>query len=70
MTSYNLDDRLQENKNVWKEYSKKITIEGVIRTLFILALIIIVVGYLNQHGTILTLSNVFGDFYANISYDF
>lgn len=67
MTSYNLDDRLQENRNAWTEYSEKITIEGVIRALFILAVIIIVIGYLNQHGAILSLSNVMGDFYANVS---
>lgn len=67
MAAYNLDDRLQENQNVWKEYSEKITIEGVIRSLFLLALIIIVIGYLNQHGAILSLSNVISDFYANAS---
>lgn len=71
MTAYSLDDRLQENRNVWKAYWETVTKDGVISAMIVVAIIIFVFGYLNQHMKLWNgdnwVTNILGDFYANAS---
>ena len=67
MTDYTLDDRLIENRAAWTDYWKTFTIERFGAVLAVIALVVAVAGYINQHGGLLNLSNIFGDFYANVS---
>lgn len=66
MTPYGLDDRIAENRAVWTDYWKTFTIEDFVVTLTVIALFVIVAGYINQHD-ILAWTHVFEDFYANVS---
>ncbi len=67
MTEYTLDDRWQENRATWANYWKSFTIERFGATLAFLALIVAIAGYINQHGLLVNLTNILGDFYANVS---
>lgn len=67
MTTYNLDDRLKENRATWTDYWKTFTIERFGATLALIALIVAVGGYINQHGGLVNLTTILGDFYANVS---
>ena len=67
MTDYSLDDRFIENRAAWTDYWKTFTIERFGAVLAVIALVVAVAGYINQHGGLLNLTNIFGDFYANVS---
>lgn len=67
MTDYTLDDRLIENRAAWTDYWKTFTIERFGAVLAVIALVVAVAGYINQHGGLLNLTNILGDFYANVS---
>lgn len=75
MTAYGLDDRIQENRATWGRFWQRlidgVSIERFGKTLGTIALVIFILGYLDQHhdlfASIPILSNLFGDFYANVS---
>lgn len=67
MTDYSLNDRWQENRSAWKDYWDKFTLDKFAIALIILALAIVGFGYFNQHGSAINWTNIFGDFYANVS---
>ncbi len=67
MTTYSINDRWQENRNAWRDYWKDFTIEKFATWLIIIALVIVIFGYFNQHGSVVNWTNILGDFYANVS---
>ena len=71
MTDYTLDDRLQENKDAITDYWSNLTLQQLGIMPGVVAFSVALLGYLNQHVDFWTnigwLTNIFGDFYANVS---
>ncbi|MEO1165641.1 MAG: pentapeptide repeat-containing protein [Chloroflexota bacterium] len=62
-----LQDKARESADARKKLGDIITLEGFTQTIVIIAVLVAIVGYINQHGWLLNATNVLGDFYANVS---
>jgi uncharacterized protein YjbI with pentapeptide repeats len=71
MTTYGLDDRLKENHKALTDPWKNLTLQQLGIVFGMVAFFVVVLGYLNQYMNLWSnvgwLTNIFGDFYANVS---